>query len=180
MDERPGELRPLAHPLRVRADRAIRGVSQVDRRDRPGRGGIGVGNALEGGVEPGELAASQEGMDGLAFGDETDVAVHLGSAPGALALDQDGAGRRREETGHQVEERRLAGAVGSEEAGHAGPEAERDVVDRDDVAVPARDVFDLERGRAVQVAAGGRNGPAAGMRPARRLDGGRNGLGGDR
>ena len=84
-------------------------------------------------------------MDGLALGDEPDVAVHLRPPPGGRALDEDAPGRRREQAGHQVEERRLAGAVRAEQAGHAGTERERDVVDRDDVAVPARDVVDLER-----------------------------------
>ena len=83
-------------------------------------------------------------MDGLALGDEPDVAVHLGTAPGRRALDEDASGRRREQAGHQVEQRRLAGAVRAEQAGHARPEPERDVVDRHDVAVPARDVVELE------------------------------------
>ena len=69
-----------------------------------------------------------------------------GSAPGRRALDEDTSRRRREQAGHQVQERRLAGAVRAEQAGHARPEPERDVVDRHDVAVPARDVVELERG----------------------------------
>ncbi len=137
VDECSGQLGPLAHALRIRADRTVRGIGQVDRGDRPGGRAIGVGHALETRVEPGELAAREEGVDRLALGHETDVAVHLGTAPGALAFDQDASRRRREEARHQVEERRLARAVGTEQPGHARAESERDVVDRDDVAVPA-------------------------------------------
>ena len=147
VDERAGELRPLAHALGVRADRPVRGVGQVDRRDRPGAAASGSATPWRRALSRANSRPRQERVDGLALGDETDVAVHLGAAPGALALDQDAAGRRREQAGHQVEERRLAGAVRAEESGHAGSESERDVVDRDDVAVPARDVIDLERGR---------------------------------
>ncbi len=102
-------------------------------------------------------------VDRLALGDEPDVAVHLGSPPGtARHATRTLPGRRREQPGHQVQQRRLAGAVRPEQAGHAGPQPERDVVDRDDVAVPARDVVELEgggrrRGRGDRrVAAGGR------------------------
>ncbi len=48
VDERRGDLRPLAHPLRVGADRAVGGVLEIDRRDRargggrPGRGSPGA------------------------------------------------------------------------------------------------------------------------------------------
>ena len=47
VDERAGQLGPLAHALGVRADRAVRGVGQLDRGDRPGRRGVRVGDALE-------------------------------------------------------------------------------------------------------------------------------------
>ena len=78
-------------------------------------------------------------------------AVHLGAAPGRLALDEDLARGRLQQAGHQVQQRRLAGAVGPEQAGDARAEGERDVVDGDDVAVPARDVVD---GRAAGCGAG--------------------------
>ena len=146
VDERSGDLRALAHPLRVRPDRAVGGLGQVDRGDRPVGGGRRIGDALESGVEKRELATGQVRMDGLALGDEPDVPVHLGATPCGRPLDEDAAGRRREQAGHQVEERRLAGTVGAEQAGDAGTEPERDVVDSHDVAVPARDVVELERG----------------------------------
>ena len=149
VDERAGDLGALAHALRVRPDRAIGRLGQVDRGDRPGGGRVRVGDALQSRVEARELETGQVRVDGLALGDEPDVAVHLGSAPGGRALDEDAAGRRCEEAGHQVQERRLAGAVRAEQAGHARAEPERDVVDGHDVPVPARDVVELERrGRA--------------------------------
>ena len=77
VDERAGQLGPLAHALRVRADRPVRGIGQVDRGDRPGGGAVRIGDALEPRVEPRELATGEEGMDRLAFRDEPEVAVHL-------------------------------------------------------------------------------------------------------
>ena len=115
VDEGAGQLGALAHPLRIRADRPVRGLGQVDRGDRPARGGVGIGQALEPGVEPREAEPGQVRMDRLALRDEPDVAVHLGSPPGGRALDQDPARRGCEQPGHEVEERRLARAVRPEQ-----------------------------------------------------------------
>ena len=84
VDERAGELGALAHPLRVRADRPVRGIGQVDRGDGPGGRGVRIGDALQLGVESRELPPGQEGVDRLALRDEPDLAVHRGSPPGAL------------------------------------------------------------------------------------------------
>ena len=54
----------------------------------------------------------------------------------------------RQEAGHQRDQRGLAGAVGAEQAGDAGADGHRHVVDRDDVAVPPRDVVELDRAHA--------------------------------
>ena len=61
----------------------------------------------------------------------------------------------------------LPGAVRPEQAGDAGADGHRDVVDRDDVAVPPRDVVDLDRAhrfgspRSGSAAASGRSRPAS-------------------
>src|SRR6185369_11616587 len=49
---------------------------------------------------------------------------------------------------HHLQERRLAGAVRSEEARDAARHAQRHVVDRDDLAVPFGRMLALDEGRA--------------------------------
>ena len=56
--------------------------------------------------------------------------------------------RWREEPGDHVQHGGLAGAVRAEQAGHAGPDGHRDVVDRHHVAVPAGDIAQLDRAHA--------------------------------
>src|SRR5712692_5805761 len=66
----------------------------------------------------------------------------------ALAPEEDAAGVAPLEAGDAVEERRLAGAVGTDEAvDPAGLEAQRDAVDRGDAAEALLDAVDLERRR---------------------------------
>ena len=175
VDQRRGDLRPLAHALRVGPDRAVLGVAQLDDGDRPVGRGSGVGQRLEPGVEQRELAAGQERIDRLALRDEADLAVDRRVAPGGLAADDDPAGRRPEQPGHEVEQGRLAGAVRPEQAGDPRAQPERDVVDRDDVAVPARDVLELDGGRRVERPGRARSRPArdaargSGHAPARAM-----------
>jgi hypothetical protein len=65
----------------------------------------------------------------------------------ALAVEGDLSGVRPVEPRDQVEERRLAGAVRSDQPGDlAGVDRERDVVDRHHPAETAADVFDREEG----------------------------------
>ena len=146
VDERRGELRALAHALGVGPDRSVGGVVELDRGDRPVRGRTGVGDRLELGVEPHELVTGEVARDGLAFGHQPDVAVDARVAERGRPADAHDPGRRSEQTREQVEQRRLAGPVRPEQAGHPRSQGERDVVDRDDVAVPARDVLDLQGG----------------------------------
>ena len=54
------------------------------------------------------------------------------------------AARGRQEPGDHVQDGRLARAVGAEQAGDARADRHRDVVDRDDVAVPAADVVEVD------------------------------------
>ena len=99
VDERAGELGPLAHALGVRADRAVGGVGQVDRGDRPGRGGVRIGDALEPRVEPRELAArSGSAWTASRSGTRPTWRYIVGSPPGRRAVDHgrvpaDGASR---------------------------------------------------------------------------------------
>src|SRR5204863_5822684 len=62
-----------------------------------------------------------------------------------LAIEPNGAGRRRKPA-HHVEERRLAGAVGTDEPDHFAPaHREVDAVERAHAPEPLADVFDLEQ-----------------------------------
>ncbi len=141
--ERGGQLDPLAHPLGIGPDRPVCGVGQLDRADRPFRGRARVGDPLQVGVDPYELATRQVARDRLAFRHQSDHRVHGWIAERRPAADADRPRRRRQQTGEEVEERALARAVGAQQTGHAGAQRERHVVDRDDVAEPARDVLDL-------------------------------------
>ena len=148
VDEGAGDLDPLAHALRVRPDRAPGRRLEIDGRDRAGRGRGGVRQAVERGAHLDELAPGQEVVDRLALRHEPDGPVHDRISPCGLPGDQHPPGRRPQEPGKHVQDRRLAGAVGAEQARDARPEREADVVDGDDVAVPARDVVELDRRRS--------------------------------
>ena len=92
-----------------------------------------------------ELATGEERVDGLALRDEPDPAVDRRVVPGRPAVDEDATRRRPQQPRQQVQERRLAGAVRAEQARDARADRERDVVDRDDVAEPARDAVEDDR-----------------------------------
>ena len=116
----------------------------LDRGDRACGGRARVGQPVQLGVGQHELPAGEEVVQRLALGDQADRPVDLLVAPDRLAVEGDGAGGGRQEAGHHVDQRGLAGAVGAEQAGDAGADGHRDVVDRDDVAVPAGDVVELQ------------------------------------
>ena len=65
----------------------------------------------------------------LVLGNEAQMAVDAGVLPGRAAEGEGLAGGRRQQPGHEPEERGLAGAVGSQEAGHARPEGTADLRD---------------------------------------------------
>ena len=80
-----GDLDPLAHALRVGPDRPVGRAGEIDGVDRRAAAAAGIRQALETRGELDELAAGQEGVDGLALGDEPDVAVDRRVAPGRPA-----------------------------------------------------------------------------------------------
>ena len=156
VDERRGELGALAHALGVGAHRAVGGVGQLDRGHRPVGRGARVGHALQLGVELGELEAGEvRAGRPRAPARGRSRGRPIGSPIAGRPAIRTDPGGRRQQPGQQVQERGLAGAVGPEQAGHAGAEGERDVVDGDDVAVPARDVVERD-GRDGRGRVGGR------------------------
>ena len=66
--------------------------------------------------------------------------VERGIVPDRLAEHADRSLARLELPGHELHERRLAGAVRAEQAGDAGRHRQRDVVQADHLAVPLRQV----------------------------------------
>ncbi len=148
VDERPGELGALAHPLGIRADRAVGRLGQLDRGDRLIGGASRIGDALELGIEQGEFVAGQIARDRLALGHQPHIAIDVRVAERRSTGDAHDPRGRGEQTGEQMQQGRLAGAVGPQQSGHARTERERDVIDRHDVAVPAGDVVEFDRGHA--------------------------------
>ena len=59
VDQRRRHLHPLAHPLRVRPDRAVRRRQHVDHVERAFGGAGDVGEPLERGRQPDEFAPGQ-------------------------------------------------------------------------------------------------------------------------
>ena len=138
VDERGRDLDALLHPLRVAADRAPGCVVQVHQADGSLRRAARVVELLELGGGGHELEPGQEAVHGLALRHETHAPVELGVPPGGRLIELDGAGARAEEARHHMQQGRLARAVRPQQPGDAGADVERDVVDRHDVAVPAR------------------------------------------
>ena len=96
VDERSGDLDPLAHALGVGADRrGPAASSRPTRLDRRSRGRVAVGQALQPGVEADVLEAGQERVDGLAFRHQPDLAVDrriaCGLRPRTRTVPADGA-----------------------------------------------------------------------------------------
>ena len=64
--------------------------------------------------------------------------------PDALAEHADRSLARPKLAGGQLQQRRLAGAVGAEQARDAGRDAQRQLVQADDVAVPLGNAVELD------------------------------------
>ena len=115
-------------------------VGHLDGVERSTGGGLGIGQPVQLRVGQHELPAGDDVVHRLALGHEPDAAGRSArcATPArrrGSRVPDDGARKPR----HHVDQRRLAGAVGAEQAGDAGADRHRHVVDGDDVAVPARD-----------------------------------------
>ena len=127
MDERRGDLDPLAHPLRVPADRAIRRIGRarpasIARAAAPAR----VRQPVEAGGVLDEPAPGEVGGEALALGDEAHAAVDGRVAPGGAAL-RPRRSRWTARAGPAIIESSVLfpAPVGAQEAGDAGAERER-------------------------------------------------------
>jgi hypothetical protein len=143
--ERLCELDALAHALREAAHAPLGDVEQPDPVERGLRRRVRIGDAPQARHRHDHLARGEERPEGVAVGDDPDLAEDRRVAADVTAEQPHLAAARRGEARAELERRRLAGAVVAEQARHAGAERERDVRDGHPVAVPLRDAVELER-----------------------------------
>ena len=138
-------------------------------RDRPRGGGGRIGDALEPRVEQHELAAGQVRRGrSRARGRARRGGTSPGCARPAAPATRTAPGRRpRAGPAIRWSSVVLPAPFGPSRPVTPGAERERDVVDRDDVAVPARDVVELDGGDAAGAGAAGRRDGADGVGPVR-------------
>ncbi len=146
MDKGGGEPHALPHSARVGGEAAVLRVRHPD-----GLNGLvdclgDVREAVHTGGELNEFTPRVEIVDGLMFRHDADPAVEFRVAADRLSEDAHLAARCSGEAGHHVEEGCLARAVGAEQAGDAGANFERDLIDSDDIAEPLGDVVDDDGG----------------------------------
>jgi len=121
MAERQCQADPLAHPLAVARELAVGRFGHAHALERLRGGAIGLGAVQARQPQP----SSYEGPAGGAVREGVDLrAIPDLLAEGfrvvrAHAEDADPPAARTDEAGHQVQERRLAGAIWSDEAGDA-------------------------------------------------------------
>ena len=117
--EGEGEVEPAFHPARVAADLAVGRVGEPDPLQQlaAALGALGLAEAVQGGLQAHVLAAGQQRVEGGLLQGGADRRAHLRPfGDDVVAGDPGGAGGGGEEGGQHQHRRRLAGAVGAEEA----------------------------------------------------------------
>ena len=117
--EREREVEPALHPARVAADLAVGGVGEADPLEQFAAAlvALGLAEAVQGGLQAHVLAAGQQRVERGLLQGGADRGAHLRPfLDDVEAGDAGGAGGGREEGGQHQHRRRLAGAVGAEEA----------------------------------------------------------------
>ena len=132
-------------PLRVAADPAVGRGGHLDGRERAVGRLVGVFIFCRVALRRTNSRPVRERIDGLRFVHEAEATVQVDMRPSRVAVDPDRPVRGAEQTGHHLEDGRLARAVGPEQGGDARRDAEGDVGDGDDVAVPLGDALDENR-----------------------------------
>ena len=138
MDQGLGPFGALAHALGVAADGAVhvgRHANQLQGA-QGGLAGLAAGQAGQPGAGADEIAAGHPFVERVLFRAQADVPVQGCVIPHGMAENRHLALAWIELPRRQLQKRRFAGAVGPQQAGHARGDAERQVVDADDVAVP--------------------------------------------
>ena len=148
-EERPRKGDPLAKALGQRAAWIVRAVGEVDGLEGAPdsiarvRHLVQLGEALE------VLDDAQAEVEPRRLGHDRDAAPDLHAVLGRQRDPghRGGAGRRRDERAERPDRRRLAGAIGAEEAEDlATPDVERDIVECETGAERLREVADRQRG----------------------------------
>ena len=146
-EQRDAEPESLLHALREAADRVVRAVREVRRaRRRLGRGlATRAGRqARQLGVEVEDLAGPQPGLVAEELGEVADPPPD-GAVAERRAEDRPGPRRRRGQPEQQLDGRRLARAVGPEEADElAAADGQVDAVEGDRASRSAWDVAELD------------------------------------
>jgi hypothetical protein len=135
-----GQLGALAHALGVALDPSVHRALHAHHLERRHRGGRGLGARHAGQVRQRghQLAAGELVVGGLVLGAVADAAAHQRIDERVAAVDLDRAAAGPQEAAHQLHQRRLAGAVGTEQADHAAAHGPGDVADAQHRAVPLR------------------------------------------
>ena len=153
MHERQRQVEPALHPAGVAANLAVGCVGQPDALQQLGRarGAFGLRQPVQAALELEVLAPCQEVVERRLLQRRADPAAHVRALRGHVeAGDRRAARRRREQRREDMDRRRLACAVGPEEAvdltgldlkldsvdsadGWAGPKFADQTVDRDAV-----------------------------------------------
>ena len=105
------------------------------------------GQAAQSGAGVDEIPAGHPFVEGVLLRAEADRAIEGGIVPDRLAEHANCSLAGAKLAGRQLQQRRLAGAVGAEQPGDAGADFERQLVDADDVAVPLGNFVEVDDGR---------------------------------
>ena len=150
VDDRLGQLHPLAHPGGVAADRPVALLREPHVTED-------VRRALPGGLrrQAGQLAGLGHELGRADVRRERRMlghVAHVAPEPGPLrprhvAHDLDPAAGRRQQAEEDLDERALAGAVGPDQAHDPGRDVERQRVERDDAREPLGQRIDADQRR---------------------------------
>ena len=133
---------PCENPPTLRSATSFRSTSVIARSAAAAGSGIPRSRAQI----ADHLARRQKGPGRAVVGDDAQAPVDVRRPPGIHAEHPYGAGAGRREAAAEAECCGLARAVVAEQAGDARPDREADVGQGDRVAVPPRDVAELDRG----------------------------------
>ncbi|ALE85348.1 hypothetical protein XF36_21140 [Pseudonocardia sp. HH130629-09] len=149
-DEARCQVEPAAHAAGVGAGAAPGGVGEPEAVDQLGGAGPGgCPRQIEQPADQVEVVAAGQGLvDGGVLAGEADQGADPGGVADDVAAEHRGpAGRRREQRGQHADGRRLAGAVGAEQAQDlSAPGGEGDPVDRADLTEGPDQAVDLDCG----------------------------------
>ena len=133
VDQRQRQVEAAPHPAGVAADAAVGRLGEPDALDQlvAARAALGLGHAVKGGLQAHVLAGGQVRVERRLLQRRADLLADLPALGGdVVAADAGAPAGQRQQRGQHQHGRRLAGAVGAEEAVDlAGVDVEVDPVD---------------------------------------------------